>query len=199
MSYTILDQAPPLNFRQRWNHYLLVIFALLGVLLGTNLKNSNLFSTSIYSNPEAGIRAEYPSNWLIDASGDYVFRLRNTTEIGYKTTFQVTVRPVSPQTTSRAILDSLTLNRAQILAAYKILGITSPFFLPDETEGTAMSYTYADSDNDPFLESVPVVVRGIDVLVIKRGQAIIITYLSDAQTFEQNYIVFNKFLASLEF
>ncbi len=199
MGYIGDTQPLVLNFRQRWNHYLLVIFAILGFFLGFNLKNSALFSTTIYNNPEAGIRAAYPTNWLIDSNGNYVFRLRNTTEIGYKTTLQVAVQPVSPQTTSRAILDSLTLNRAQTFAAYKILDVTSPFLMPDETEGTMMSYTFADSTNDPFLESVPVVVRGVDVLVIKRGQAIIITFLSDAQKFDQNYAIFQRFLSSLEF
>lgn len=199
MNYYETEPSISLNFRQRWNNYLLLVFAAFGILVGTNLRDNSLFATTLYNNPEAGIRASYPTNWLIDAEGDYIFRVRDTAQIGFKTTIQVAVRPVSAQTSSRTILDSLTLNRAQILAAYKVLAVTTPFLLPDETVGTAMSYTYADSDNDPFLESVPIVVRGLDVLAIKRGQAIIITFLSDAQVYDQNYATFEKFLASLEF
>lgn len=199
MGFIEMRSQLPLNFRQRWNHYLLLLFALFGLVVGINLRDGSLYGTTLYDNPEAGIRAAYPANWLIDAEGDYVFRVRDTAQIGFKTTIQVAVRPVSSQTASRTILDSLTLNRAQVLAAYRVLAVTTPFVLPDDSLGTAMSYTYADSDNDPFLESVPQVVRGLDILTIKRGQAIIITFLSDAQDYDRNLVTFERFLANLEF
>jgi hypothetical protein len=74
-----------------------------------------------------------------------------------------------------------------------------PFILPDETEARAMEYTFVDSGNNPFLESVPIVIRGLDVLTIRRGQAIIITFLSESNKYNQNYAVFDRFIGSLEF
>jgi hypothetical protein len=199
MAIELSSVSPELTFRQRWNHYLVLLFSVIALLIGLNLRDSTLNATTLYTNAQAGVRASYPQNWLIDESGDYVFRVRDTTQIGFKTTIQVSVRPVGGATSARSLLDALTLNRSQILAAYKVLTVIDPFVLSSEQQGMGMSYTYADFESDPFLQSVPIVVRGLDVLTIKRGQAIIITFLSDAGRYDKNYPIFEQFLASLEF
>lgn len=194
----IIGGESELTYRQRLSHYIALGFGIFALIIAFNLRNSSLNATTFYANIEAGIRAEYPRNWLIDNAGDYVFRVRDVAHLGFKTTIQITIRPVGAATSTRSILDSLTLNRSQILAAYKVLS-TQDFLLPDESAGTAMNYTYADTESDPFLESIPKVVLGIDVITIKRGQAIIITFLADATTYEQDYAIFQQFLNSLEF
>jgi len=188
-----------LTYRQRANHYIALIFGILMLFISINLRDSNLNATNLYTNIEAGISAAYPRNWLIDTSGNYIFRVRDITRIGFKTTIQVSVYPVGSGTSTRSILDALTLNRSQVLAAYNVLSIADSFLLPDETLATTMNYTYANTEKDPFLESIPTVVQGIDVLAIKRGQAIIITFLADATTYQQDYLVFQRFLNELEF
>jgi hypothetical protein len=195
----ITSSSPELSFRQRWNHYLVLLFGLTAFFIGVSLRDNALNATRLYANPQAGIQAEYPENWLIDQEGDYIFRVRNMAQIGFKTTIQVAEKPVGGATSTRSILDALNLNRSQILAAYKVLSIEDSFPLPNEQQGTGMNYTYANIDNNPFLESVPVVIHGVDILTIKRGQAIIITFLSDASTYRENYPTFEHFLASMEF
>lgn len=197
-SFESTFSSSELSFRQRWNHYLALGFALLMLYVGTNLRDNALFATNLYTNAAAGIAARYPQNWLIDGDGDYIFRVRDMDQIGFKTTIQVAVRPVGNGTSARSIQDALNLNRSQTLAAYDTL-TSEPFTLPDETEAVSMSYIYADTANTPFLQSVPVVVEGIDILTLKRGQAIIVTFLSDARSFAQNYPVFERFINSLEF
>lgn len=186
------------SFRQRWNHYLVLIFGVVGFMIGLNLRDSALNTTTIYNNVQAGISASYPEIWLLDENGDYIFRVRDASTAGFKTTIQVDARPVSPTASTRGILDSLTLNRAQTLAAYTVLS-ERPYMLPNEVEAVAMSYTFVSSELNPFLQGVPTVVRGLDVLTIRRGQAIIITFLSNAATYEKNLPVFNRFISSLEF
>lgn len=195
----IISSSSELTFRQRWNHYLVLAFGFLGFLIGINLRDGTLNATQLYSNPQAGIQAEYPRNWLIDQSGDYIFRVQNTSQVGFKTTIQVTERPVGGATSTRSILDAFNLNRSQTLASYKVLSPGEPFILPNEQAATAMSYTYAEMSSDPFLETIPIVVRGLDILTIKRGQAIIMTFLSDSNTYDENYSYFQQFLSSLEF
>ena len=135
-------------------------------------------ATTIYVNTEVGIRAEYPQNWLIDNQGNYIFRVRNISELGYPTTIQVAVEPVSQDTTARYIYDALTLHRSQTLSSYNVLSSGVAYCLPDETTATVMNYTFAASENAPFLASIPVVVQGQDILAIRRGQAIIVSFLS---------------------
>jgi len=195
----IRERAPETTQRQRYSHYFAVAFCLFGLLLGLNLRDSALFATTQYADTRAGIRAFYPENWLIDTSSpDYVFRVRDMTEPGFKTTIQVSMEPVSPQTAIRNVIEALSLERMQTLAQYTILSI-DPYFLEDQPEAFAVSYAYAAGNTDPFLESVPEVVRGMDILTIKRGQAIIIGFRSDADTYEQNLPIFERFLNDLEF
>ncbi|MAS34302.1 MAG: hypothetical protein CL610_09860 [Anaerolineaceae bacterium] len=191
--------TPQLTFRQRWSHYLALIFAAIGLFIGFNLRESILFATTQYVNPQAGITAEYPQNWLLqEGSGEYIFRVSDVIADGFKTRIQVAVRPVSAETTTRNIFDSLTLTRAQTLAAYNVVAET-PFVLPDGTTTSAMTYSYVAAQTNPFLQTIPIVVEGIDVLIIERGQAIIVSFLSDANTFDANFPTLERFLRSIEF
>ncbi len=183
---------------QRWANYLTLIFGLVGMFIGFNLRDSALNATSLYVNTQAGIQAAYPRNWLIDQGGTYVFRVRDMAQRGFKTTIQVAVLPIGPDHTERNVLDTLVLSRVQSLAGYNVIGIDD-YVLPDETPAIWVTSTYVDTQTDPFLQGVPTSVESVDVITIKRGQAIIITFLSDAQFFDENLLTFQQFLNELEF
>lgn len=184
--------------RQRWSHYFVFIYALIALVIGINLRDATLYATVPYSNSEVGIRAYYPERWLIDSAGDYVFRVRDIEHVGFKTTIQVNVQPVTLSTSASNLLQTLTLTRMQTLSRFRVLS-TQPYVLPGEQEATAMDYVYVAGEDDPFLESIPTVVEGRDILTIRRGQAIIITFLSDANSFDENLPIFERFLDDLEF
>ncbi len=199
MTVEILAASTELSFRQRWSHYLALMFAVAGLLIGLNLRDSTLNVTTQYTNPQAGITALYPQNWLLEEGGsDFIFRVSDTAALGYNTSIQVAVRPISSETSARNIFDSLTLARAQTLAKYEVIA-EDAFVLPDETTTSAMTYVFVSSPTNPFLQSIPVVVEGIDILIIERGQAIIVSFLSSADTFEENLPMLQEFLRSLEF
>lgn len=184
--------------RQRWSHYFVFIYAALALFIGFNLRSATLDATVLYTNSQVGIRALYPQRWLIETGSGYVFRVRDVTQLGFKTTMQVDVQPVTINTSARNLLDTLTLNRMQTLSRYSVI-TTQPYTLPNEQEATAMRYVYVEGADNPFLESIPVVVEGLDILAIRRGQAIIITFLSDSRTFDANFPIFQRFLDDLEF
>jgi len=191
--------AAELNAKQRWANTLAFLFSALAFIIGINLRDSALNATWVYTNTEAGIRVEYPQNWLIDTEGDYVFQVRDVSQTGYPTTIQISASPVSLDTPPRYIFDALTLNRSQTLASYSVLSSGLPFVFPDETQATIMNYAFAATYANPFVESVPIVVRGQDILTIKRGQAIIITFLTDSLSYDLTYPIFERFINSLEF
>ena len=196
----ITERRDELTQRQRWSHYFVFIYALIAVVIGFNLRSTTLNATVVYDNSQVGIRALYPQHWLIDTSGgaSYIFRVRDLAQLGYKTTIQVNVQPVTLNTSARNLLDTLTLSRSQTFSAYSVL-TRGDYKLPDGQDATQMQYVYVDSATNPFLESVPTVVKGLDILSIRRGQAIIITFLSDANTFDGNLPVFQRFLDDLQF
>jgi hypothetical protein len=194
----IIEQRGPLSARQRWSNYFVLIYGALALLIGINLRNSAINAVVPYENTQVGIQAFYPESWLIDTDGNYVFRVQDMSQPGFKTSIQVAVFPVSATTTDRNVLDALSLNRSQTLAAYSVLSI-SPYELPNNANGVTMSYTYVSRDTDPFLQSLPAVVEGQDILTINRGQVIVITFLSDSSRYNDNLPVFRQFLNQLEF
>ena len=195
----ILEPSSELTFRQRWSHYLVLAFGIVGMFIAINLRDSILNATTQYTNPQVGIRAEYPQNWLLEENGeDFIFRVSDVSTSGYNTTIQIAARPVSPQTAARNIFDALTLARAQTLARYEVVS-EETFVLPDETVTSAMLYTFVSGQADPFLQSIPTVVEGIDILIIERGQAIIVSFLAEADSFETDFYILERFLRTLEF
>jgi hypothetical protein len=194
----VLESVGGLSYRQRWSHYFVLIFSLLALLIGINLRDGALNAITLYVDSRSGIRARYPQNWLIDTQGNYVFRVRDTAERGFNTTIQVSVVPVGAGMQAKNVFDALSLSRLQTLAAYQVLGI-EPFSLAGDENSVSMTYVYAAAQGDPLLQSVPLIVRGVDVLTIRRGQAVIVTFLADSSLFDEEYTIFQRFLSNLEF
>lgn len=192
-------QAETLSQRQRWSLYLTIALALVTFYIGMNLRDSILYATVQYTDPQAGIRANYPLNWLIDTDGNYIFRVRDLSRRRFNTTIEVAIIPINTAVTSeRNVLDSLTLSRAQLLASYNVQSV-APFQFREDVQGTSMTYSFVATGSNPFLANVPVVVQGIDVLVLRGSQAIVITFQTSVETYEQDIEIFQRFLADLEF
>ncbi len=186
------------NQRQRWAHYLTLLIAGGLILFGLNLRNDTLNQTILYSDTQAGLQAFYPKDWLLDTDGNYVFRVRDLSASGFKTTIQFSTRPVADNINAQSVFNSLSLNRAQTLTGYSILDY-APYTLPNEVEAESLLYTFVSTELNPFLESIPQVVFGQDILVINRGQAIIITFQVNANYFEQELPIFENFIQTLDF
>lgn len=184
--------------QQRLGHFLTLLVVVFGLLYSINLRGNVVNATVLYNDLRAGITVRYPANWLLDTSGDYVFRVRDMSRRGFKTTLQISLRPVSPDMAERNVIDSLNITRPITLSTYDIQSIRQ-ILLTSETTATQMRYTYVDTETNPFLESFPIVVAGEDIITLSGGQAIIITFRTDARTFDQDYPIFLQFLRTLEF
>jgi hypothetical protein len=194
----LTGQSESLTLRQRWAHVFTLLIALVLLLFGLNLRNNILNATSTFISAQAGVEARYPQGWLLDTNGDYVFRVRDMTRTGYKTTMQVAIRPVGPDSTERNVAERLGLDRATGLTAYQPLS-TEPYRASGDLAGQALTYTYVSQQSSPFLEGIPSVVRGFDVITISGGQAIIITFRADESLFDAEFPRFERFLRSLVF
>ncbi len=191
-------QELPLTRTQRWANALTIVVALMGLGIGFLMKDQIVGGTVPFRDLAAGILARYPQGWLLDTAGDYVFRVRDPEAPGFLTTLQVQVIPIGQDAAARNIVDDLTLQRAQTLAAYTILRAV-PDTLPDGDPATRVEYVFVSTETNPFLEPVPVVVYGVDILTLKRGQAIIVTFRVEAGRFQDEAWRLEQFLASLEF
>lgn len=194
----IISESEDLTLRQRWANVFTILVCILMMLLGLNLRTQTLAATTFYESPQAGISAQYPQNWLIDTDGRYVFRVRDMSRTGFKTTFLVTVQPIGADAEERNLADRLSLDRIVDFTDYRVQPLEMYDF-PDGRDAQALNYTYVATDASPFLQSIPTVVRGLDILTISGGQAIIITFRADADNFEEELPRFEQFLRQLEF
>lgn len=195
----ISQRVDEITFAQRWSHLLAIIAAITLLLFGINQRNSVLNATTPYTNVRAGISINYPANWLIDEAGPYVLRLRDMSRIGFKTTIQIEIRAVNVDSVLRDVVNILNVNRPQQLIAYKSLSVDD-VILRDDSPAVVMDYTFVeDIQTNPFLESLPTVILGRDILTIRGTQAILVRFLVDANTFEEEISIFDRLVRSLEF
>jgi hypothetical protein len=192
-------RSQPFTARQRWSLFLALAFGAVALYVGVYLRDEALNATVTFVDSQTGIRAAYPENWLISTTGDAVFQVRDLATSGFKTTIRIAIRPInSDVTTERNVLDALTLRRAQTLPSYTVQSIEA-YTLPNEEVGVRVDYTFVAVAENPFLESVPIVVQGVDILANRGGQALVISFQTDVSTYQENFAVFRRFLNSLEF
>jgi hypothetical protein len=189
----------PLTRTQRWANGLVFLTALAVLAFGFLLKDQIMGGTQTYRDLAAGILAQYPSGWLLETQGDFVFRVRDPKSPSFRTTLQVAVESIGADAAARNILDDLAFKRSLTLAAYETLRTIPDYPLPDGETATRLEYVYVDTEANPFLESLPVVVYGVDIVSIKGGQAIIITFQVEADRFDEEEWRLEQFLATLEF
>ncbi|MCY3799519.1 MAG: hypothetical protein OXG84_17065 [Chloroflexi bacterium] len=184
--------------RQRWSIAITYIVIVCGFALGVNLQDSALNQASRYSNLEAGIAALYPARWFLEESGSYVFRVRDMAHLGFKTVIEVSTSPVGPDTTERNIFDQLSLQRSQVLIDYTVLGFDT-YRLADDSAAVSMSYSFVSRDTSPFLEGVSSIVNALDILTIRRGQALIVSFRADNKIYQAELETLRWFVQNLEF
>ena len=192
------NEGPPLTFRQRWNGYLIIGALALALLLGLTLRSNTLNATQTFENLEAGIRAQIPQGWLVDSGGaDYVFRAEDPDALPFKTLLQVSILPVGPDATPGNILYLIDMQRPNTLPAYRFIS-RSQITLRDGSPAIRRTYAYTQDERNPALESLPIVVEGVDVIVLRRSQAVIVTYREERSAFDGNYYRFENLLRTLE-
>ncbi|HEC21402.1 MAG TPA: hypothetical protein ENI95_00635 [Chloroflexi bacterium] len=196
------DEAPAnglsdLTRNDRFSAVLVILITLTALALGLIVRQQNLNQVWLYTNREAGIEALYPAAWLVDEKGDYVVRIFDPKARPFKTQFMVTIMPASGTTSVRNILDSLTLQRSVDLPAYRVLNVE------ERNIGglalTQMDFAFVDADPNPFIQRLPVVVLGTDLVILDGDRAIIVTYMAEEDSYQANFPAFQRFFASLQY
>ena len=200
MTEILSSQPGELNIQQRWASYLTILVAIGGLLGAVVLRSRIEGATSLYEDKKVGIAAQYPENWLLEQNqANFIFRVQDPAAIPFKTTLQIQILTVGPDASASEVLNLLNLDRAGQLAAYRQLTtvpITAPNIQSDQPP-VQMTYAFVENEPNPFLESVPIVVEGIDVVVLRNAQAIIVTYRADSGSFDRYRPYFDNFFRSL--
>lgn len=187
----------PTARRVRFAHYFTILYCIAGIIIALILRDAGLFATTEFRNNEVGVIAYYPANWLLDTSSA-VLRATDTARSGFKTIIEVQVLPFAARMSARNVIDSLTLVRQGTLQDYRNL-TTREITLRNQDIAIVNEYQFVFAPNDPFLQTLSTTVVGRDVLVIRRNQAILITFQTDARTLEEDLAIFDRFLDTLEY
>ncbi|HVO72282.1 MAG TPA: hypothetical protein VMT24_19670 [Aggregatilineaceae bacterium] len=192
-----IEERPGPTFAQRWNSYLAIAMAAAVLLVGITLRDNTLNATQTFENLEAGVRAQVPRGWLLDTqSSEYVFRAEDPDALPFKTVLQVSVLPVGPDATPNLVLDILNMQRAPRFSTYREISRTDQTLRGEPAK--RMTYAYTQDERNPFQATLPVVVQGVDVVVLRRGQAVIITYREERSAFEDHLYRFENLLRTVE-
>ncbi len=183
---------------QRFSHYFTLLYCGLALFIGMNLRDTSLYGVTVFTNREVGVTAYYPTNWLFSTPDGVVMEVQDTQRLGYKTTIRIQVLPFANGMSPRNVIDTLALDRRISLPFYKILSISERPLQTDDIT-TVVEYTYVADLDDPFLQLVPSVVVGEDVVIVRRNQIILVSFAADANTYQQDYEVFQRFLETLDY
>lgn len=194
----VTETRPGLNFAQRWNTYLSLALAAVVLFLGLAMRDSALNATVTLEDLEAGVRAQVPSGWLIDRrGGDYVFRAIDPDALPFKTLLQVSILPVGPDATPANVLHQIEIDRPLTLPGYQVIARQN-VTLRDGSDAIRLTYAYFESERNPALELLPLVVEGVDLVVLRGAQAVIVSYREERSRFDENLYRFENMLNTLE-
>jgi hypothetical protein len=192
-----LEGRSGLSFTQRWTSYLALAMAAAVLFVGITLRDASLNATQTLENLEAGVRAQVPRGWLLDTqSSEYVFRAEDPDALPFKTVLQVSVLPVGPDSTPNLVLDLLNMQRAPRFSTYREIARTDEILRGEPAK--RMVYAYTQDERNPFQATVPLVVQGVDVVVLRRSQAVIITYREERSAFDEHLYCFENLLRTVE-
>ena len=163
------------------------------------LRQQTLFASREFVDESAGIRLDYPANWLLEGSENAIFRVVDVANPLYETTMQIRVIPVRtlPPVSGYTVLYSLSIDYAGVLANFRTLDFpTLSFGAYENVRG--MSYIFVSSGSNPLIQQDVVVVRGLDLVLIQRGQSFVISYRAAADEYEVQLPFFQRLTESLE-
>lgn len=196
--------ALPIHHRLPFRRQLLLDFLMWGLLFGALLaaiwlRQQTLYASRDFVAEAAGVRLRYPANWLLERGDGPLFRAVDVQHPRYETLLQIRVIPVRkrPPASGNSVLYSLSLEYAGSLANFRTLDfVTQSFGSWENIRG--MNYAFVSSASNPFIPDELVSVRGLDLALIQRGQAFVISFRAAADEYEALWPFFLRFAESLE-
>ena len=154
---------------------------------------------TIFTDLDASLSLRYPASWTPQAKKGMLLSIRDLQSEGtFKAMFSVAVRELEPMAVEpvQELVEPFTEEKGQELTAYRVLEISETEV--DGLEAARISYAYVDEPTEgPFQTSLPVVVRGVDVLVTHGSNLYAFTFAAPVTTFSQQAEILEAILDSV--
>jgi hypothetical protein len=129
----------------------------------------------------------YPAGWVrAEVQSPSLLKVQDRMATGFNTALVVQQRPL-PATLAKplaAAQQSLALERARQWNSYRELSVEEAVSVAGHV-GMHVTFAYVEAHPDPFLENLPVVVRGEDYIFEQDGQAYIFTLTASEASYER--------------
>lgn len=196
-SAVIPDRTLTAARHARWADLAVMAVVVVALLAGVWVRRATLHRTAGFAFDNLGISGRAPADWARQFGDDPLLRLRDLRSGTFATTLEMRRRPLAAEADVAMALDALALERATNATAYTSLR-TEQVSVHD-TVATQRGFTYVAVNHNPYVDQLPVVVRGLDVALRVADQVYVITYMANADAFDASYPYFRAFIEDLEF
>ncbi len=184
---------------QGYTEWAVILLVAVALVAGWAIKASAENAVEPYS--ANGITLSYPAHWMPSKPSDGSLRFRDTQAGGVPAT--ITVRPASACSADAAAsavaaeAEGLILTHGSDLTAYSTLSTDSAAFRGQPTR--RVSYTYVEDNANAFMQSLPVVMLGEDLVTYQQGQVYVISLRAPQDEFAEAQRKFEALLGSIAF
>ena len=167
----------------RWVDVIVVAVVVAALFLGWKVKAAAENRTALYE--AEGLKLRYPAGWVrAEVKPPSLLQVEDHMAKGFATQLVAQRRPL-PGALAKplaAAQQSLALERGRLWNAYRELGVEEAVSVAGHM-GMHVTFAYVETHPDPFLENLPMVVRGEDYIFAQEGEAYIFTLAAS----EANY------------
>lgn len=187
--------------RDRWADWTVALVVAIALILGLVLRGIALSRTTPFDFADAGISGSHPAGWVRETGSDPLLRVRNPRGRDFNTTLELRTRPLATDTDPLVAMNTLAIQRAREsdVQAYRALD-TEEVILDSGEVATRRTFAYVHENTNPYIDQLPVVVKGVDlVLRDPDGRILIATLIASEDEFDTNLRYLHALVESLEF
>jgi len=189
----------PWETRLRYDAFVIGLFAL-ALIAGWGLKSWAEGRTTAFTTLDATLSLRYPASWASQVKKGTLLSVRDLQSEGtFKSTFAAEAMELDPAAIKpvQDLVELFTEEKGQAVSAYRILETSDTQV--DGQDAVRISYAYVDEPvESPFQTALPVVVQGVDVLVIHGSKLYAFTFSAPATTFSQQAEIMESILDSVD-
>jgi hypothetical protein len=153
--------------------------------------------TETFTDEGTGLSLQYPQDWLLKPDAGMLFQALDPESGEFKTRYQVRDWPIQVTTpitpTLTMVLNNASLSQAQETTAYRLFEIFERLEVGGQP-AMESSYAYVVEGSDLFVQQMPVVVQGRDVVVAGGDRAYVFSLVAARESFEDAGPAFDRFV-----
>lgn len=184
--------------RDRWVDVVVTGVFVVALALGWGLKTSAEARSVSFEGD--GVTAQYPSGWVrADVEAPAVLQVEDRLATPFRTTITVQRRPLPPGDVDAlaTVHSTMVLERGPQWTAFRVLNTREEAVVGGRS-GMQATYAYVESNPNPFLETLPVVIEGKDFLFEVGDQAYVVTLTAAEVNFDRLGSTLEKFVQTLQ-